>query len=174
MDDRVMNSLQDAIGQFKEGARLQYAEGQRLARRTAQIIRWSSAGMIILGIGLLALLLTLTKNLSVISERMEGMHGHTESMSRDFLSVSQKMNTIAADMKVISLNMNEIHAELSVVPKEMDRLNITVSQLNEDVLTISQEFQVMNGQLNGISQSMVRMTHDTDQMSRPMRMLPWP
>ncbi len=33
---------------------------------------------------------------------------------------------------------------------------------------------VMNGQLNGISQSMVRMTRDTDQMSRPMRMMPWP
>lgn len=174
MDERVMDSLQDAIGQFKEGARLQYAEGQRLARRTAQIVRWSTIGMILLGVGLMVLLLTLTQSLALITDRMDGMHGHTEAMSQEFRSVSRDMTLIVEDMKKISGNMEAIYQEINLVPTEMDRLNGTVGGLSSDVMAISQDFQRMNGQLNGISQSMVRMTQDTGQMSRPMRMLPWP
>jgi hypothetical protein len=89
-DEEILQSIREAISDFREGARLQNEEGQRLARRTAQIVRWSFIGMVLLGVGLSALLFLLTRSLLDTTEQIQGIHDYTRSMSQDLQSVRSR------------------------------------------------------------------------------------
>ena len=173
-DEQILQTVQDTMREFKEGARLHNEEGKRIARRTAQIVRWSFVGMVLLGLALLTLLVLLTKSLVTATERIDGIHDYTKSMSVELQSVSGDMGRIAGRMSTIAGSMGRIEGEMGRVRKRLDTMNAHVSGLEGSVGTIPQELQVINGQLNGIGKSMGRITHDMSQMSRPMQMMPWP
>lgn len=181
MDEDITRRLEEAIGEFRRGAEYQYLEGQRIARRTAQIVRWSFAGMVLLGIGLATLIFVLTQNMIEMTRYMEGMHGHTGEMNAAFSSVEKDMTAMQADMGAITPEMQKISSsmitiqeDVTLIPTSLDLMNQRVNGLRQSVVSMDERMQVLNGQMNGINDSVYRITRDTGEMSRPMRMFPWP
>ena len=98
----LLQSIQQIMHDFKEGGRLRDKEGMRLARRTAQIIRWSSIGMVMLGLAMLTLLYVLTKDLVLITNNIAAMSSYTKSMSEDMSSMKTTMLDIHKKIGVMS------------------------------------------------------------------------
>jgi hypothetical protein len=172
----LLQSLQQVMHDFKEGGRLRDKEGRRIARRTAQIVRWSSVGMVLLGSGLLLLLLVLTKDLVLITNNIVIMSDNTKTMSQDLHTMVGTMNKITDDMGEMKQTIATISVETGLMRENIGQMKnaiVILPAMNGNVEKMSQDFKVLNHQMARMVQLMSAMEQDTNNLSKPMRMMPW-
>lgn len=171
-----LQEMQQIMHDFKEGGRLRDKEGRRIARRTAQIVRWSSVGMVLLGAAFLTLLLILTKDLVLITSNIVSMSEYTHSMSKDLHTMVGTVGGIRKDMVEMKKTMSQLGTETHFMRKSMVKMDASISTLplmNGNVEIMSQNFLSLNHQLATMTQLMKTISIDTNHMSKPMRMMPW-
>ncbi len=172
----LLQSVQQIMHDFKEGGRFRDKEGLRLARRTAQIIRWSSVGMVMLGLAMLALLYVLTKDLVLITNNIVAMSSYTKSMSEDMGTMKTTMLEIRKEIGAMSQTTAQLSVETRLMRINIEKINTSIAVLpdmSRNVQMMSQDFKVINSQIGHIGGLMGSMTRDTHDMSQPMRMMPW-
>lgn len=171
-----LQSMQQVMHDFKEGGRLRDKEGRRIARRTAQIVRWSSIGMVLLGAALLSLLFVLTKDLVLITNNIVIMSHNTQTMSKDLHSMVGTMKSITNDMGSMKQTIATISVETGLMRKNIGQMNHAIAILptmNANVEKITGDFKVLNNQMARMTLLMSAMERDTNHLSKPMRMMPW-
>jgi uncharacterized protein YoxC len=171
-----LDTLQKVMYDFKEGGRLRDKEGRRIAQRTAQIVRWSFVGMVLLGGAFLVLLLILTKDLVLITDNIVGMSKYTQSMSEDMHSIVGTMGGIQDDMTGMKTTIIQLSVETGQMSDSIEQMNTSIAVLpimNSNVEKMSQDLTTLNAQVARMSHLMGVMAQDTNHMSKPMRMLPW-
>jgi uncharacterized protein YoxC len=168
--------MQKVMYDFKEGGRLRDKEGRRIAKRTAQIVRWSSVGMVLLGAAFLALLLILTKDLVLITSNIVAMSKYTQSMSEDMHSMVGTMGSIEEDMTGMKKTIIHLGVKTGEMSNSIEKMNTSIAVLpvmNSNVEKMSQDLTALNSQVARMSYLMGTIAKDTNHMSKPMRMLPW-
>lgn len=111
------------MADFVEAMRLRHELSIRIGRRTTQILRFSAAALIVLGLGIMALNLTLINHMMDITSRMDEISGHMASMRGNFDQVAGSVTDM--DHRIATLN------------RQFDVLNGQMSYMTRDVNTMS-------------------------------------
>ncbi len=180
-EQQVLEYVQKAMEDFKEGGRLRDKEGTRIARRTSQIVRWSFVGMVLLGIGLSILLVLLADSLFTATEKITGIHEATIEMSANLDRVSTTMTGMASDISSLTTTVGGIHDHMAGmrtsvgdIHGELVPLEDNVGTMTQHVGTMARDIRRMDQRLDGIARAMGGLTRDMHDMSEPMRLMPWP
>ncbi len=180
-EQQVLEYVQGAMQDFKEGGRLRDKEGTRIARRTSQIVRWSFLGMVLLGIGLSILLVLLADSLFTATEKITGIHETTIEMSRDLNRVSGTMAGMATDISTLSATVGGIHDHMAGMRSSVGDIDGTLVPLESHIGTMAgqvgnmaQDMRRIDQRLDAITRAMGGLSRDMNDMSSPMRLMPWP
>lgn len=103
------------------------------------------------------------------------MHGHTGEMNEAFASVDMgNMSVIRSEMQTISSSMTLNQHDLALIPTSIDQMNRRVDSLRRSVVSMDERRRVLCAQMNGINDCVDRITQGIGEMSKRMRMFPWP
>ncbi len=180
----IAEVVESAMREFHEAMKLREALSLRIGKRTTQIIRFSLIGMVLLMALMFHLILTLTSNMSDITDRMISMAIYMDSMSKNFISVAE-------NVKAMRFSVDGMHEHIKV----MDTMNLAMVGMKDSMLKMSGDMKHMNENMAAMQKSMGRMSmdmgnmsyqftsltayvgvmeHNVDRMASPMRMMPFP
>ncbi|WP_024325728.1 hypothetical protein [Thioalkalivibrio sp. AKL19] len=174
MNDDIVRRLEEAIGEFRKGAEYQYQEGKRVTHRTAQLARWSLVIVVLLIAGHATLMIMLAQGLSGMIQHIEGMQSDTGQMATVMSSVGNDITVIRSEMDTISTSITAMQQDVTSIPPTLDLMSQRLDVMSQAVVSMDERMQILNGQMHGINESVYWITRDTGEMSRPMRMFPWP
>jgi len=190
----MMEEFRQGMAEFNSAMKAREGLTIRIAKRTTQIIRFSLAGMVLLGVALFFLIWILTSKMSDITTHMEVISLDLKAMRGDFRKVATDVNSIGTDFTYVRKDMNLLTASMENIQIDMTRLNTNVAEMTGNITTIRKilaqmdksihhmdmSITGMNKNVNNMSLGVIsmsdninRMTHDIDAMAAPMRVLPF-
>lgn len=154
----------------------------RIGRRTTQIIRIATLGILILALAMFYLIYTLSSDMKKITGHMIEMEKYMLAMQQDFDSVALHMNTmqlsVAGMNKHVSVlpimqesvnGMNEsmvyIYDNMEKMSNDMVMMRKNLKVLTENLTVINTRFKYLYGNVNMLGQ-------DVNRISSPFEMLP--
>lgn len=124
-------------------------------------------GATVLGVIMMAFILSIWKDMNVMRESMQDMRVYMQSMSGD-------MGSMKTDMHAMNTSMGSMKDDFSVVRVVMTDMQ---ENMTPSVVRMSQDVARMSHNVQGMHWGVTRMASDTDAMSEPFRamndFIPW-
>jgi len=175
----VENSMQE----FRQGMDAHLQMGVRIGRRTTQIVRFGMAGLTILGAALFFLIAVLTRDFATITGEMQRMSVYMESMERNFTRVAAdigdvrqslaSINNNIADVPAISHSVESMDGSMTTLSTDMSGMLEQIRVMTGSVAAITANLQLINQQFAEMNFKVGHMAGDMNQMSKPLKLLPF-
>ncbi|MDH5514447.1 MAG: hypothetical protein OEY45_04740 [Gammaproteobacteria bacterium] len=175
--------VETSMREFREGMQHREQMSIRIGRRTTQIIRFGMTGMAILGMALFYLIFILTKDFSQVTKHMDHMSDYMQQMQGDIGSISSDIGLMQKTM----MNINDNTTILPAMNNAVANMDGSLVNLSGDVHSMVEQIHAMNGnvgnmaaniqllnrQITDMNVTMGYMSSNVNQMSKPMKMLPF-
>ena len=152
-------------------------------RRTQTIGRISLAAVGLLTLPVFYLIWTLVVSMGVITDRMGAMHGQVGQMEQSFDEVAvriQHINTAVGNMANNIAVIEPMEQRLLVMRDDIDSISASMGGIAPNVHAIDgilggmdQNLVQMNHVFGFLNRDVFRMRQNVNQMSSPMRMMPF-
>jgi hypothetical protein len=152
-------------------------------QRTQLIGRVSTILMLLLTPPVFYLIWTLVGAMGVITERMGNMYGEIHAMTEDFHEVSARVASIDSAvgqmrnhmgvMPPMDLKLRHMHEDIDLITGAMGDIAPDVGGIGQIIGGIDQHMGEMNQAFSVINRDMFFMRKNVNQMSSPMRMMPF-
>ncbi|WPL11136.1 hypothetical protein Thiosp_00864 [Thiorhodovibrio litoralis] len=152
-------------------------------QRTQLIGRVASIIMLVLTPPVFYLIWTLVGAMGVITERMGNMYGEIDAMQEDFSQVALHVSTIdtavgrmrdhMSVMPPLEIKLRQMRGDIDLITGAMGDISPNVSGIGETVGGIDHNMIEMNQAFGLLNRDMFIMRRNVNQMSSPMRMMPF-
>jgi methyl-accepting chemotaxis protein len=177
---RIINQrLEEAVKQEED---IDYRHSQS-NQRTQLIGRIALVGMLVLTPPIFYLIWTLVGAMGVITERMGAMYGQIDAMRQDFdqvaTHVSQintavgEMNRSIAVMPPMNERLQRMRGDIDMLGGAMSEISPDISRIGETIVGIDRHMGEMHQAFGVLNRDMFIMRRNVNQMSSPMRMMPF-
>lgn len=171
--------LQDAVRREEDTDYRSYRANQR----TQLIGRISLFTILLLTPPVFYLIWTLVLAMGVITDRMEVMQGEVDGMAQDLTEVASRMVEINGSVARMTENiavlppmeqrLGGMRADLGSMAGGMSTIAPNVHAIDQTLGGMQQNMGRMDQVMGFLNQDMFRMRHNVNQMSSPMRMMPF-
>ncbi|MBK1649700.1 hypothetical protein [Rhabdochromatium marinum] len=175
----INQRLEEAVKREED---LDYRHSQS-NQRTQLIGRVALVVMLLLTPPIFYLIWSLVGSMGVITYRMESMYGEIDVMQRDFDQVAARitniktgvsqMNDHIAVMPPMATRLQGMRHDIGAIAGAMGRISPDVASVSQTIIGIDQHMGEMNQAFSVLNRDMFRMRHNVNQMSSPMRMMPF-
>ena len=180
----IAEIVENALTEFRKGMEAREQLSIRIGRRTTQIIRFGMFGLSVLGLALFYLIFILTKDFSSITDEMElmsvnltRMEGYFASVATDITSIRQTVHVLNDNMMVmpvISRTVSGMDASLSALSSNLQTISGQMDTMNNNMASVNGNLQIINRQIGEMNLVIGHMAGNVNQISRPMKMFPFP
>jgi hypothetical protein len=173
-------------GRLQEAVRREEDVDYRSARanqRTQLIGRLSLFTVLLLTPPVFYLIWTLVIAMGIITDRMGAMHGEVGGMTEDLAEVSARMVQIngsvarmtehIAVLPPMEQRLRAMRGDLGAMTGSMSTIAPDVGAIDQTLAGMQHNMGRMDEVMGFLSQDMFRMRHNVNQMSSPMRMIPF-
>jgi archaellum component FlaC len=129
------------------------------------------------------LIWTLVMSMGVITERMQVMHAQVDQMEHRFDEVAVRMTTINRSVSNMSRNISVIppleqrmlgmRDDMGIISGSMDGIAPSVHAIDQILGGMDQNLARIDYVFGFLNRDVFRMRNDVNQMSSPMRMIPF-
>ncbi len=157
--------------------------GVRDSNRTQLIGRSAMLGVLLLTPPVFYLIWTLVGDMGVITERMEHMKVQVAGMRQDFDEVALHIASIDAAVSGMSRSIAvippmdrrlvDMRGNFSDMTAAMGGITPNVSTIDRILGVMDRDMAEMNHAFGFVNRDVFRMRHNVNQMSSPMRMIPF-
>jgi uncharacterized protein YoxC len=153
-----------AMRDFRVGMEAQQQLAVRIGARTSQVIRYGMLGLSVFGCLIFFLVYVLMKDMREVVTTMREMSGYMASIEAETAHLSKRVGGIHDNMRVMTATMNTHVGEIARA----------VSGMNGSVAAMQADIRHLNGQIGMLNQTVGGMGYNVNQMSKPMKMMPFP
>ncbi len=157
--------------------------GVRDSSRTQLIGRSALLGVLLLTPPVFYLIWTLVEDMGTITDRMEHMRVQVAGMRQDFDEVARRMTSIDAAVTQMSHSIAVIppmeqrltgmRGDFNVMTAAMGGITPNVTTIDRILGVMDRDMAEMNHAFGSVNRDVFHMRHNVNQMSSPMRMIPF-
>jgi uncharacterized protein YoxC len=158
-----------AMRDFRVGMEAQQQLAVRIGARTSQVIRYGMLGLSVFGCLIFFLVYVLMKDMREVVTTMREMSGYMASIEAETAHLSKRVGGIHDNMRVMTATMQalpQMNDDLSGMNTHVGEIARAVSGMNGSVAAMQADIRHLNGQIG--------MGYNVIQMSKPMKMMPFP
>lgn len=108
---------------FLEAMRLREELSIRIGRRTTQVIRFSLAALVTMGVAMFVLILTLIVHMDNITHRMDDMTKLMASMNKDFDQVAFNVNSMDGKIGMINGQFGVLTNQMGYMTRDVNTMS---------------------------------------------------
>jgi len=187
----IAEIVESTMRQFNSAMKRREALIMRIGIQTAQIIRVSMIGFILLMIAIFTLLTILLTDMGDIIQGIDEVSEHMKQINQNIMLVAENMAGMKQSVDLVKTSINNVNEHIKVMPlmnlavekisddmlkinDSINYININIASLNEHVDMMRTDMAQMSYQFTGLNSQLGAMGHNVDRMAAPMKMFPFP
>ncbi len=163
----------------------------KIGNQTAQMIRVSMIGLILVLCAVFALIAILLSDMGNITKRLEEVVHHMGNINQNIVYMADNMNNVKQSVDLVRVSIDGVEKHIRVMPlmqvsvdhindniftmnRNINNMNATINLLNNNLTVMSVDIARINQQFGSLNHQLGGMGFNIDRIAAPIKMLPFP
>ncbi len=163
----------------------------KMGTQTAQIVRVSMIGLILLMSAMFALITILVTDMGDITKRLDDIAKNMQKISENIIIVAETMRGVKQSVDEVKLSIDQVNKHVKVMPlinvsinkisDNMLKINTSIKHIDADMASLNNNIKIIGvdmanirHQFTGLNHKFGAMGYNVDRMASPIKMFPFP
>ena len=163
----------------------------KMGSQTAQIVRVSMIGLILLMSAMFALITILVTDMGDITKRLDDVANNMQQISQNIIMVAETMRSVRQSVDRVKTSIDQVDGHVKVMPlidvsvnkisDNMLKINTSIKHIDADMASLNDIIKIIGVDMANIRHQFTSLNHqvgtmgyNVDRMASPIKMFPFP